>query len=62
MTKQQKARAHLARAQLLLQGHSSSPYSTSVTASNEVLGFGTKKAGGVTASELSQLSQLNLTT
>ena len=39
MTKQQKARAHLARAQLLLQGHSSSPYNTSIT-SNEALGFG----------------------
>ena len=48
MTKQQKARAHLARAQLLLQGHGSSPYNTRVT-SNEAFGFGTGGACGAAA-------------
>ena len=47
MTKEQKARAHLARAQLLLQGHGSSPYNTSIT-SNEALGFGTGGEGDAT--------------
>ena len=47
MTKQQKARAHLARAQLLLQGHGSSPYNTRVT-SNEAFGFGTGGEGDAT--------------
>ena len=42
MTKQEKARAHLARAQELLQGHGSSQY-------NEALGFGTNGTGNVTA-------------
>ena len=58
MTKQQKARAHLARAQELLQGHGSSPYNTRPTASNEALGFGTgTKMAGVTAQDTERSAQ-----
>ena len=51
MTKQEKARAHLARAQELLQGYGSSPYNTRVT-SNEALGFGTNGTGDGTNNKL----------